>query len=143
MTFTPLKGISSVVKRFLYEPSPDRRVTTMTLDDALFYSAEDKERIITQYPERERATRTRGVPAMGTGRVFLVVEEKLLVDPFPCPHHWVKLGGMDHGWDHPAAFVECWWDRDLDVFYLVRTLRLRHQTPLQHVKLAPTLGVAG
>ena len=135
MTFTPLKGISSVVKRFIHEPSPDRCVVSMTLDDAEFYSAEDKERIIAQYPEHERATRTRGIPARGSGAVFLVPEEKLLIDPIsPCPSHWVKLGAMDHGWEHPAAFVEMWWDRDLDIIYLVRTLTLRHQTPLQHVE---------
>jgi phage terminase large subunit-like protein len=134
LTFTPLKGVSSVVKRFIHDPSPDRNVTTMTLDDASHYTAEDKARIIAQYPEHERATRTRGVPAMGSGRVFVVDEEKLLVEPFECPSHWVKLGGCDFGYDHPAAFVEIWWDRDLDVIYLVRTLRLRHQTPLQHVQ---------
>jgi hypothetical protein len=134
LTFTPLKGVSSVVKRFIHEPSPDRNVTVMTLDDASHYTAEDKERILQQYPEHERATRTRGVPAMGSGRVFVVDEEKLLVEQFECPSHWVKLGGMDFGYDHPAAFCETWWDRDLDVFYLVRTLRLRHQTPLQHVQ---------
>jgi len=134
LTFTPLKGVSSVVKRYLHEPSPDRTVITMTLDDASHYSAEDKQRIIAQYPEHERATRTRGIPAMGSGRVFLVDEEKLLVDPFPCPSHWVKIGGADFGWTHYAAFVEMWWDRDLDIIYLVRTVRMRQQTPLQHVE---------
>jgi phage terminase large subunit-like protein len=134
LTFTPLKGVSTVVKRFLHEPSPDRIVVTMTLDDAEHYSAEDKERIIAQYPEHERATRTRGIPAMGSGRVFLTDEEKLLVDPFECPRHWVKLGGCDFGWTHPAAFCEIWWDRDLDILYLVRTLRMKEQTPLQHVE---------
>jgi phage terminase large subunit-like protein len=89
LTFTPLRGVSSVVKRFIHEPSPDRNVTTMTLDDASHYTAEDKARIIAQYPEHERATRTRGVPAMGSGRVFVVDEEKLLVEPFQCPSHWV------------------------------------------------------
>ena len=128
LTFTPLKGISQVVKRYLREPSPDRHVTTMTLWDAAHYSDEDRERILAQYPEHERATRTRGIPAMGSGAVFLVDPDKLLVDPFECPSHWVRLGGMDFGWDHPSAFVECWWDRDLDIFYLVRTLRLRHKT---------------
>jgi len=108
--------------------------TTMTLDDAAHYSAEDKARIAAQYPEHERDTRTKGIPAMGSGRVFLVDEEKLLVDPFECPRHWVRLGGIDFGWTHFAAFCECWWDRDLDIFYLVRTLRLREQTPLQHVE---------
>jgi phage terminase large subunit-like protein len=134
LTFTPLKGMSTVVKRYLHEPSPDRHVTTMTLDDAAHYSAEDKARIAAQYPEHERDTRTKGIPAMGSGRVFLVDVEKLLIDPFECPSHWVRLGGLDFGWTHYAAFCECWWDRDLDIFYLVRTLRLREQTPLQHVE---------
>jgi hypothetical protein len=133
LTFTPLKGVSTVVKRFLHEQSPDRTVVKMTLDDATHYNEAQKQQIINQYPEHERATRTRGIPAMGSGRVFLVDEEKLLVDPFQCPRHWVKLGGCDFGWDHPAAFCECWWDRDLDIWFLVRTLRLRHKTPLQHV----------
>jgi phage terminase large subunit-like protein len=70
LTFTPLKGTSTVVKRYFHEPSPDRHVTTMTLDDAAHYSAEDKARIAAQYPEHERDTRTKGVPAMGSGRVF-------------------------------------------------------------------------
>ena len=133
LTFTPLKGMSAVVKRYLLDKSPDRHVTTMTLDDAAHYSAEDRARITAQYPEHERDTRTRGIPQMGSGRVFLVDEEKLLVDPFECPTHWVRIGGLDLGWTHFAAFCECWWDRDLDVFYLVRTLRLREQTVLQHV----------
>ncbi len=134
LTFTPLRGISTVVKRYLHEQSPDRIVVTMTLDDAAHYSKEDKARIVAQYPEHERATRTRGIPAMGSGRVFLVDEEKLLVDPFTCPRHWLRLGGLDFGWTHYAAFCELWWDRDLDIIYLARTLRLRQQTPLQHVK---------
>jgi hypothetical protein len=32
---------------------------------------------------------------------------------------------MDLGYDHPSAFVELWWDRDLDVLYVVRTWRVR------------------
>jgi phage terminase large subunit-like protein len=133
LTFTPLKGMSTVVKRYFHEQSLDRAVITMTLDDAAHYSAEDKARIAAQYPDHERDTRTKGIPAMGSGRV-LVDEEKLLVDPFDCPSHWVRLGGIDFGWTHYAAFCECWWDRDLDIFYLMRTLRLREQTPLQHAE---------
>ena len=133
LTFTPLKGMSAVVKRYLLDKSPDRHVTTMTLDDAAHYTAEDKARITAQYPEHERDTRTKGVPQMGSGRVFLVDEEKLLVEPFECPRHWIKLGGLDPGWTHFAAFCEIWWDRDLDCIYLARTLRLREQTVLQHV----------
>jgi phage terminase large subunit-like protein len=133
LTFTPLKGVSEVVRRFLHEQSPDRTVVKMTLDDATHYSEAQKAQILAQYPEHERATRTRGIPAMGSGRVFLTDPERLLVDPFECPAHWVKLGGMDFGWTHYAAFCECWWDRDLDDFYLVRSIRMKEKTPLQHV----------
>src|SRR5262249_27846709 len=72
-------------------------------------------------------------PTMGTGRVFRLAEEKLVVDPFECPSHWVRVGGIDFGWSHYAAFCELWHDRDLDVVFLTRTLRLKEQTPHQHV----------
>ena len=38
MTFTPLRGVSEVVRRFLIEKSPDRNITTMTIDDVAHYS---------------------------------------------------------------------------------------------------------
>src|SRR5262249_50079707 len=99
-------GMSTVVKRYLLDKSPDRHVTTMTLDDAAHYSAEDRARITAQYPEHERDTRTRGIPQMGSGRVFLVDEEKLLVDPLDCPSHWVSLGGVDFGWTFASPWAK-------------------------------------
>ena len=45
---------------------------------------------------------------MGSGRVFPVDEAKLLVEPFELPRHWLRLGGMDFGWQHYAAFFEAW-----------------------------------
>ena len=42
--------MSTVVKRYVLDKSPDRHVTTMTLDDAAHYSAEDRARITAQYP---------------------------------------------------------------------------------------------
>jgi phage terminase large subunit-like protein len=133
LTFTPLLGVSTMVKRFLMEPSPDRHVTTMTIDDVSHYSEAEKASIIDSYPEHEKEARTRGVPTMGSGRIFHTAEDKLLVEPFECPRHWVRIGGIDFGWTHHAAFVEMWWDRDLDILYLVRTLRMRQATPHQHV----------
>jgi phage terminase large subunit-like protein len=53
LTFTPLTGISTVVKRYLMEPSPDRSVTTMTIDDVRHYTDEEHAQIIDSYPEHE------------------------------------------------------------------------------------------
>jgi len=132
LTFTPLLGVSNVVKRYLMEPSPDRHVTQMVIDDVGHFSESERAQIIDSYPEHEREARTRGVPTMGSGRIFTTSEDKLLVEPFDIPRHWLRLGGCDFGWTHFAAFVEMAWDRDLDVLYLIRTLRLREQTPIQH-----------
>jgi phage terminase large subunit-like protein len=134
LTFTPLTGISTVVKRYLMEPSPDRSVTTMTIDDVAHYSNEERASIIDSYPDHEREARTRGVPTMGSGRIFTTSDDKLLVEPFDIPSHWLRWGGCDFGWTHHAAFCELAWDRDLGIVYLVRTLRLRQQTPLQHAQ---------
>jgi phage terminase large subunit-like protein len=134
LTFTPLTGISTVVKRYIMEPSPDRHMVQMTIDDVGHFNDAERAQIIAQYPEHEKEARTRGVPTMGSGRIFTAAEEKLLVEPFEIPSHWLRIGGMDFGWTHYAAFVEMVWDRDLDVIYLVRTLRLREQTPIEHAQ---------
>ena len=104
-----------------------RAIITASIEDAEHFTPERRIAIAEAYPEWERDARVRGVPSLGSGKVFLLDETKLLVDSFDCPSHWVKLGGMDFGWTHYAAFCECWWDRDLDIFYLVRSIRLKEQ----------------
>lgn len=132
MTFTPLLGMSEVVRRFLMEESPDRSVTQMTIDDVEHYTEEQKARIIAAYPEHEREARAKGVPIMGSGRVFPVAEEDVKVTAFPIPSHWVQIGGLDFGWDHPTAAVKLAWDRDADTVYVTAAYRKREATPLIH-----------
>ncbi|MDX0802483.1 DNA packaging protein [Sinorhizobium medicae] len=136
VTFTPLKGMSTVVARFIM-PGEDpgalqRSVITMTIDDAEHYSAEERKRIIDSYPAHEREARTKGVPSLGSGRIFPVSEESIRIDPFDIPKHWVQIGGLDFGWDHPFAATGCAWDRDADVFYVTKAYREREATPIIH-----------
>ena len=67
MTFTPLQGVSSVVKRFLHEKSDDRHKIVMTIDDVAHYSEKDKKTIIASYPAHELEARTKGIPILGSG----------------------------------------------------------------------------
>lgn len=136
VTFTPLKGMSTVVARFIM-PGDDlgakyRTVITMTIDDADHYSDEDKARIIASYPAHEREARTKGVPSLGSGRIFPVSEEGITVAPFEVPKHWVRIGGLDFGWDHPFGAVELAWDRDADIIFVTKEYREREATPLIH-----------
>lgn len=132
LTFTPLKGMSSVVARYVLEESPDRKVITMTIDDAEHYTAEERAKIIASYPPHEREARTKGIPSLGSGRIFPVEEELIRVEPFSIPKHWVQIGGLDFGWDHPTAAACLAWDRDADVIYLTKGYRQREATPVIH-----------
>ncbi len=132
VTFTPLMGMSSVVARYLMESSPDRTTITMTIDDAEHYTAEQRQKIIDSYPPHEREARTKGVPSLGSGRIFPVEESAIRVEPFDIPKSWVQIGGMDFGYDHPFAATGCAWDRDADVFYVTKCYRQRESTPIIH-----------
>lgn len=109
-----------------------RHVTRMTIEDAEHYTPEQRAAIIASYPPHEREARTKGVPTLGSGRVFPVSEESIICDPIPIPREWVQIGGLDFGWDHPFAAVSLAWDRDADVVYVTRTYRAREESAIVH-----------
>lgn len=131
ITFTPLLGMSTVVKRFLNESNPDRITTTMTIRDVEHYTPEEVERIEASYPLHEREARANGTPMLGSGQVFPVLESSIMCDAFPLPDVWPRIAGIDFGWDHPTAQIWAAWDRDNDIFYVYDAATARNQTPKQ------------
>jgi phage terminase large subunit-like protein len=129
VTFTPLMGMSQVVKRFLLEKPEGTTVTRMTIEDAEHYTEEEKARIIATYPEHEREARARGIPIMGSGLVFPVAESAITVQPFEIPPHWARINGVDFGWGHPSAFACIAHDRDTDTAYVYDAWKLK-ETPV-------------
>ena len=128
LTFTPLLGMSDVVRRFLQSENQaeseitgaaDRHVTRMTIYDAEHYTDEQRKQIIASYPAHERRARVEGVPALGSGRVFPIAREIISVTPFAIPQHWRRIVGMDlgHG-DHPTALAWMAHDTDTDTLYI-------------------------
>ena len=109
-----------------------RSVTYMTIDDADHYTPEQRAAIIASYPPHEREARVKGIPSMGSGRVFPIPEEEITCDPFPIPSHWPQIVGIDFGWDHPTAACRLAWDRDQDVVYVTAEYAKREATPVIH-----------
>jgi phage terminase large subunit-like protein len=140
LTFTPLQGMSSVVKRFLLEKSDDRADVNMTIEDAEHIPATERERIIASFPAHEREARARGIPVLGSGRIFPIAESEITVEPFSIPDLWPRICGLDFGWDHPSASVWLAWDRDNDTVYAYDALRVRETTPK---KQAPSIIARG
>jgi hypothetical protein len=119
-----------VVRRFLLEPGADTHVTTMTIEDAEHYSELQRASIIQSYQPYERDARTKGIPQLGSGRVFPIGQEQISCEPFDIPSTWPQIGGLDFGWDHPSAGVRLAWDRDNDCLYVTSAHRAREQTPV-------------
>jgi phage terminase large subunit-like protein len=132
LTMTPLLGVSNVVQRFQSREHPGCITISATIDDVLHFSEADKAAIIASYKPHEREARVKGVPALGSGRIFPVAEETIACEHREIPSFWPCIGGIDFGWDHPFAAVELAWDRDTDTVYVTRTYRIRETTPIIH-----------
>ncbi len=133
-TFTPLLGMSKVVMRFLNESSPDRSVTIMTIDDVGHISLKKKEQILAGYLPHEREARARGIPMLGSGKVFQVAEAAITTEAFEIPAHYALLWGIDPGVGHPFAAALLAWNKDTDVVYVVHCIRMPDALPLQHAQ---------
>jgi hypothetical protein len=117
-----------------------RAFVVATIEDAGHFTEEQRREIISAYPAHELDARTKGIPSLGSGRVFPISEELIVIDHREFPAHWPRIGGMDFGWTHPFAAVELVWDRDSDTVYVSRIYRMKEQTPVLHVAALRTWG---
>lgn len=118
-----------------------RSVTRMTIEDAEHYTPERRAEIIASYPAHEREARAKGIPVMGSGRVFPVPEDDIKIPAFQIPSHWSVIAGIDFGWDHPTAAVKLAWDKDADCIYVTNSYGLREATPIMHAATLKPWGV--
>lgn len=132
LTFTPLKGMSEVVRRFLQEKPAGTVETVMTIHDALHYTPEQRAAIIATYPSHEREARVSGTPTLGSGRIFQLADDVVAEAQVAIPANWPRICGIDLGWDHPTAAVWMAWDRDNDVVHVYDCYRVKEATPLIH-----------
>ena len=142
-TFTPLKGMSHVVARFIQEKTDDRDLVSMTIEDALHIPPAERQRIIEGYPAHEREARVKGIPMLGSGRIFQISEEAISEPMIEhVPPFWHKIWGIDFGIDHPFAAALLLIDRDTDTIHVHHVIRMKDTGPLQHAVPMKTIGAA-
>jgi len=120
-TFTPENGRTELVIQFADTPTSEQSYMQVGWDDAPHMTEEKKVRLLAQYPEYQRKMRSQGEPMLGHGRIYDIADDYVMVDPFPIPDHWMVIGGMDFGWDHPQSFVKLAYDMDNDIIYVVNS----------------------
>lgn len=144
ITFTPLLGMSEVVLQFMGDEAighDDRGFINMTIDDAKHIPEAERKKIIASYPAYQREARTKGIPMLGSGRIFPYAEASLSEPTIEeVPAHWFKLWGIDFGIDHPFGAVLTAWDKDFDILHLLHAIRMPDALPLQHAAAMKAMG---
>lgn len=121
-----LKGVSKDLLEVGEDEGIDARLATRKVakciitagwDDAPWLTEEAKERMLDDTPMHLRAARSLGEPAMGSGNVYPISLESILVTPFEIPDYYERLYALDVGWNKTA----CVWaarNPDTGVTYL-------------------------
>lgn len=76
-----------------------------------------KQSLLQSYAPHEREARQKGIPALGSGKIYPIAEEDIVVKPFEIPVYFKKVFGFDPGQNRTAAI----WgaiDPDTEVVYL-------------------------
>lgn len=118
LTFTPEHGATELVKEFMTDLKDGQFMIGATWDDAPHLSDEVKEQLLSVYSPAERAMRASGIPMLGSGVVFVVPEDKIVIPPIAIPDHWHRLIGIDLGFDHPNAIACMAFDPTTETYYL-------------------------
>lgn len=94
-----------------------RCIITATWDDAPHLSKPIRDELSKTIPEYQRDARMRGIPHLGSGLIYPIALDDLLVDDFIIPPHWHQGYGLDVGWNRTAApFMAV--NRETDVAYI-------------------------
>ena len=143
-TFTPLMSFSDIVLNFLpggrvpaggqHPKAPERFVVCCGWDDIPHMDPKYRESAILEFRPHEIEARTKGIPTKGSGSIYPIPEEYVVVEPFNIPPYFKKAFGMDFGWTHPTAVVWGAQDPQSGIIYLYSEHCLNQQTPPIHAE---------
>lgn len=108
-----------------------RFMVTATWDDVPHLPANIKAELLAGIPEYERDARARGIPFLGSGRIYPFAWEDVSVDNFPIPPYWPQGYGLDVGWNCTAAVWGAY-DPDSDIRYLYSEHKDGQASPILH-----------
>ncbi len=158
-TFTPLKGLTPMVVRFSEKadylagakeligiPGKDenaeedarlkdflshKAIIQAGWDDAGWLTEEAKSQMEADTEPHLRAARRSGRPSMGSGNVFPISLEDIMVKPFVIPEYFKMLYALDVGWNRTAVLWGAL-DPQSDILYIIDEHYVGEQKPPVH-----------
>lgn len=147
LTFTPLQGMSEVVMDFLpggrlkddagvddpSAPNGSKYVVMATWDDAPHLSDAVKKELWDSIPPFQRDARSKGIPQLGSGAIYPVLESEITVQDFAIPDHWPRAFSLDVGWNRTACVWGAW-DLENGILYIYSEYYRSQAEPVIHVQ---------
>lgn len=124
-TFTPLKGLTPIVMKYMPDGYNDERIVVngdralimAGWDDVPHLGEAEKQKMLAECEPHLIDARTKGIPHIGSGAIYPVPETDVFVDDIPIPEHWPKAYALDVGWNKTASLFMAH-DKDSDVVYV-------------------------
>lgn len=111
-------------------------------DDAQHLDEKQKKNMLANMLPAEIEARTKGMPSIGSGMVYPVLEELITCEAFDIPDHYARIIGMDFGWSDPTALIFGALDRDTGVLYITFEYSMSGKTPDSHLADLQTMNLA-
>lgn len=137
LTFTPLEGLTETVMQFLpggqitENKSGSKCLIMATWDDAPHLTKEQKDKLFAALPPHQREARSKGIPQLGSGAIYPILESNITVSDFAIPDHWKRCYALDVGWKKTA----CLWgatDPTSNITYLYSEYYQGQAEPVIH-----------
>ncbi len=88
-----------------------------TWDDVPHIDEETKAELVKSIPPYQLTARSKGIPQLGSGAIFPVPENDVVVPDMPVPEYAPRVYGLDVGWNRTAC-VWAWRNNETGVIYL-------------------------
>jgi hypothetical protein len=119
--------------------SASKYTVIATWDDVPHLTQESKEELLATIPINERDARSKGIPVIGSGRIYPIDIDTTTCKDFPIPKHWPKVYALDVGWNRTAALWGAL-DRETDILYIYSEHYQGEQEPMFHAKAIKARG---
>jgi len=121
------------------EISPSRYLVMAGWDDVPHLEEKAKAELLESTPPHLRDARSKGIPSLGSGAIWPIPLDDILVDPFQIPAYWGRAYALDVGWKKTAAIWGAF-DRETDTIYLYSEYYVGQQLPVVHASAIKARG---
>lgn len=135
-TFTPLKGLTGLVKDFvnaaqMREKGRSIFVVHCDMDDVPHLTEKEKREILAMYPTYQHKARKQGYPVVGEGLIYPVDEDQFVIHPKDAKlgEHMRRAFALDYGVNKTAALWGAF-DEDTDTLYVYSEYKPEEYQPI-------------